>query len=360
MKEIKDIIKAYRQAVAEKRKTALATVVKVDGSSYRRAGARILLTDQGMLTGAISGGCLEGDALRKALTVIHAGENRLVTYDTADEDDAKFGVQLRCNGIFYILFEPIDSSSADNPISILEWISKFRENAAIAVLFSLDNRKQVGTYLALKSWIAYNLASDNVPMALRKDLGMVLNEKRSAVKDYYLENGEKVSAFLEFLPPPISIIIVGGGNDAQPLSRVASLIGWHIVIVDDRPTHATPQRFPEADQVLVANPEKVLLQLAIDKWTAFVLMMHNYNYELALLGQLLSTDAGYIGTLGPRSKLIRMLEEIPANEQTGSDRIYGPVGLDIGAETAEEIAISVIAEIKAVFSDRSAGKLREK
>ena len=110
----------------------------------------------------------------------------------------------------------------------------------------------------------------------------------------------------------------------------------------------------------MAKPEQVLSQLAIDKWTAFVLMTHNYNYDLALLGQLLSTNAGYIGTLGPRTKLIRMMGEIPASEKTSLDRVHGPVGLDIGAETAEEIAISVVAEIKAVFSERSAGKLREK
>lgn len=174
----------------------------------------MLVTEEGMLTRAISGGCLEGDALRKALAVIHVGENRLVTYDTTDEDDAKFGVQLGCNGIVHILFEPIDSSSEDNPISILEWISKFRENAAIAVLFSLENRTQTGTCLALKSWAAYNLASGNALEQISKDLGVVLKEKRSIVKDYQLEDGEKVSAFLEFLPPPISIIIVGGGNDA--------------------------------------------------------------------------------------------------------------------------------------------------
>ncbi|RZK14406.1 MAG: XdhC family protein, partial [Pedobacter sp.] len=150
MKEIVAILGAYQKAVAENKKSALATVVKVEGSSYRRPGARMLVTDDGLLTGAISGGCLEGDALRKALSAIHQQENKLVTYDTTDEDDAKFGVQLGCNGIVHILFEPILAEDKFNPIEILKAANDRRENCVIATLFSLENKKQPGSVMLFR------------------------------------------------------------------------------------------------------------------------------------------------------------------------------------------------------------------
>src|SRR5205085_11932615 len=151
MKEITDIIKAYDEAVRVGKQSALATVVRVEGSSYRRPGARMLVTDDGVLTGAISGGCLEGDALRKALLVMQQQKPMLATYDTTDEDDAKLGVQLGCNGIVHILIEPIDTTDKNNPVELLKIATAKRGNAVIATLFSLQSRKaaQPGTCILL-------------------------------------------------------------------------------------------------------------------------------------------------------------------------------------------------------------------
>src|ERR1700710_1994196 len=150
MKEIMDIVAAYQNAVKHHKKTALATVVLVEGSAYRRAGARMLITEDGQLTGAISGGCLEGDALRKARMVIMQQEPMLVTYDTMDDDDAKFGVGLGCNGIIHILIEPIDDSQT-NPITLLKAVIASRGYSVLVTLFSIENRKapQPGSCLCL-------------------------------------------------------------------------------------------------------------------------------------------------------------------------------------------------------------------
>src|ERR1700709_2085748 len=148
MKEIKDIISSFNEATRLGKQTALVTVVHVDGSSYRRPGARMLITEDGQLTGAISGGCLEGDALRKALLAINQQQNKLVTYDTTDEDDAKFGVQLGCNGIVHILFEPIDAQAIDHPILLLQKLLDQRINAVLITVFSLSVKEpQYGTVL---------------------------------------------------------------------------------------------------------------------------------------------------------------------------------------------------------------------
>jgi xanthine dehydrogenase accessory factor len=359
MKEITDIIKAYQKATKEKKKTALATVVKVEGSSYRRPGARMLITEDGQLTGAISGGCLEGDALRKALSAIVQQENKLITYDTTDEDDAKFGVQLGCNGIVHILFEPITEDDELNPIAILSTLQNKRENAVLATLFSLTDKLQLGTSLLFRNEPILSKIPKAIFGETIKDILEVSANKTTAFK-VYEHDDQQIDAFLEFIQPPISLIIVGAGNDAQPLAEMAYLLGWEVTVIDGRPTHATPQRFANATKVLVSKPENVLAQIQIDEQTAFVLMTHNYNYDLELLKYLLDTNAPYIGTLGPKKKLLRMLDELDLATPANQTRVHGPVGLDIGAETAEEIAISILAEIKSVFTGASAMFLKEK
>ncbi|EOR93508.1 Xanthine and CO dehydrogenase maturation factor, XdhC/CoxF family [Arcticibacter svalbardensis MN12-7] len=359
MKEIRDILKAFSLADKEGKKTALATIVQVEGSSYRRAGARMLITDEGQLTGAISGGCLEGDALRKALLAISEQRNKLVTYDTTDEDDAKFGVQLGCNGIVHILFEPIDPAKANNAIQLLQELVKVRKDAVLVTLFSLNQTEQPGTSLLYRFDKILSSLPINLQQAILFDVQDAMQTKLSFLKNY-----EDQDAFIEFISPPVAVIIAGAGNDAIPLVEMTTLLGWHTTVLDGRPTHATPERFNKADQVLVVKPDEVLSKVNIDAQTVFVLMTHNYNYDLVLLAQLLQKNCAYIGTLGPAKKLDRMLEEIKANGQSLNEQhlspVYGPVGLDIGAETAEEIALSIVAEIKSVLAGQSGIPLREK
>ena len=147
MKEFTQLIDAYDLAKAEGHAMALATVVQVDGSAYRRPGARMLVTQDGRLTGAISGGCLEGDALRKAQAVIFQQKSMLVTYDTTDEDDQKFGIGLGCNGIIHLLIEPLDVNQVDNPVELIRQARSTRETSLLLTFFSLKNSKkeQIGT-----------------------------------------------------------------------------------------------------------------------------------------------------------------------------------------------------------------------
>ena len=180
----------------------------------------------------------------------------------------------------------------------------------------------------------------------------------------YVGKNKSVSVFIEYLKPPVSLIIVGAGNDAIPMMQIADSIGWGVRIVDGRSTHAKPDRFVSACQVLVSKPEKVLEQIPIDEQTVFVMMTHNYNYDKAMLKALLQKDVVYIGMLGPKKKLDRMLDELQdeGNVITPDqlNRIYGPAGLEIGAETPEEIALSIIAEIKTVLAKKTGGSLRNK
>jgi xanthine dehydrogenase accessory factor len=367
MIEINHLITAFEEANQKRMQTALVTVVHVDGSSYRKAGARMLIREDGELTGAISGGCLEGDALRKAMLAISQQQIKLVTYDTNDEEDAAIGLQLGCEGIIQVLFEPINPGDENNPIELLKKATSVRQKAVLVILFSLENKRnhQPGTSLLLEEngnsfgSLIYAELQDEI----LKDARKALQQKKSLFNNYSTQNNS-VTAFIEFLNPPISLVIVGAGNDAIPLMQIAYSIGWDVRIVDGRNTHAKPERFVNACQVLVSKPEKALDEITLDTYTAFVLMTHNYNYDLAMLKALLQKDINYIGILGPKKKLDKMLKELEnegiALSEDKLKRIYGPAGLEIGAETPEEIALSIISEIKTVFSKKAGGSLRDK
>lgn len=367
MKEIRDIVAAYEQAIQAGKKTALATVVHVEGSSYRRPGARMLVTEDGQLTGAISGGCLEGDALRKARLVITQHKSLLVTYDTMDDDDAKLGVGLGCNGIIHILIEPIAIDNPDNPIHKLEDFLSIRQEAVLITLFCLADRHaaQPGTCLLVKGsgQVSGNFAEGPTKDLLISEAQKAFKKKTYRVKNYRL--GEQTfTAFIEFLQPAVSLIIIGAGNDIMPLVQMANILGWETTVVDGRPNYASLERFPLATRVLVAKAPQVLNQVNVDAQTAFVLITHNYNYDWAILKGLMQKQVSYIGVLGPKKKMERMMADL-AEEQIHPNRsqlnsIFGPVGLDIGAETSEEIALSVLSEIKAVLSKRDGKFLRDK
>jgi len=362
MKEIMDILAAYEKAAKDHQKTALATVVLVEGSAYRRAGARMLITEDGQWTGAISGGCLEGDALRKARMVILQQEPMLVTYDTMDDDDAKFGVGLGCNGIIHILIEPV-SDGEINPVTLLKAVISAPRCSVLVTLFNLADRKaaQPGLCLFLTDGqtIEKGLERWSFKNELLADANKVIVTRRPAFTAY-----QGYTAFLECVKPVISLVILGAGNDAIPLSKMAALLGWNITIADGRPNYMSTERFPPVAKLVVAKPKQVLDSIEINECTAFVLMTHNYNYEFAFLKELLPLHPAYIGLLGPKKKLERMLGELEESGTMVTDRnletIHGPVGLDIGSETSEEIALSIVAEVKAVFAGRNGHSLKYK
>ncbi|MEQ9405689.1 MAG: XdhC family protein [Cyclobacteriaceae bacterium] len=367
MREIRHIIEAQRQAQDQRKKTVLATVVHVDGSSYRRPSARMLVDETGITTGAISGGCLEGDALRKALYALVQNKNTLITYDTSDEDDAVVGAQLGCNGIIQVLFEPVNPDSPVNPVSMLERAIDNRNPSILVTLFNLKTTSgpQTGTSLLLKNGekVAGSIEEDHFADQILKDVEQVMKEETSLFREYVHEDVTE-NVFIEYFAPPISLVIVGAGNDTQVMARMAEVPGWSICVVDGRPTHATKDRFTPSCQVIVSKPEAILENITIDDRSAFVLMTHNYNYDLAVLKLLVDQPIPYVGILGPRKKFNRMLDDLKKDgvklSESQLDKIYAPVGLEIGAETPEEISLSVLSEIQAVMTGMRGGFLREK
>ncbi|QHW01333.1 XdhC/CoxI family protein [Spirosoma endbachense] len=360
MKEINRILTVYEQIDHLQRKVALATVVYVEGSAYRRPGARMLVTDDGRWEGAISGGCLEGDALRKARQVMLDGKPMVVRYDTMDDDANSLGVGLGCNGIIDVFMEPIDPADPTNPIALLSEFNQHRDRRVIATIC----RRTPGTGLREGSrFVLTEKQTNAIPTWLQQDMKLVMQVGKPLTSIIPVASGF-AEVFIERLDPGIELVIFGAGYDTIPLTRLATEIGWRVTVTEDCIAHLAPKRFPEATCLLYADADAVTDKIAFTDRTAAVLMSHNYNYDLAVLTRLLKTDVPYIGMLGPRKRYEKMKNQW---ERTGRSfaptalkRVHSPIGLDLGAETPDEIALSVLGEIKAFFSQRCGGFLTDR
>ncbi|HEX7016909.1 MAG TPA: XdhC/CoxI family protein [Cyclobacteriaceae bacterium] len=371
MKEFRSIVEAYGKLDFNARQAALATVVKVRGSSYRSPGARMLITDDGRWVGSISGGCLEGDALRKARKVILEGVPMAVTYDTREESDQNLGISLGCNGVIDVLIEPIDHNDPANPVRTFETFTQTREPVALATIFRSGNERITGQKLLIdasgtvqvrEATAAQQAFADQELRARITDDLLKLFETRTSETREYEWQGSTVEVYLELIPPNISLIIFGGGFDARPVSQLAKSLGWEVTVTDECAAHIAPLFFPGADNLSLCNRTFIERDFDITPYTACVLMSHNYEYDRDVLRTLLKTPAPYIGILGPRKRFDRMLEEFEREgivlSADDAHRIHSPIGLDIGAEAPDEIAVSIVAEIQGKFTCRSGGFLK--
>jgi xanthine dehydrogenase accessory factor len=314
MNEVRALVEAFDAANVRGERCALATVVSVEGSSYRRPGARMLVSEAGTSTGTISAGCLESDVIEHAKHVLQTGEAKLVEYNTAStSDEMVWGLGLGCNGIVRVLVEPLASGSL--------CMEALRRSQAASV--------SVAT--------VYQCTSSDLARA-----GM-----------------KSVKVFIETLLPPVPLVVFGAGHDALPVIELARGLGWQTEVVDPQARPASLSRFAVADRVTLSRPEDVEAQVRITPRTMALLMSHNYVQDLTLLRFLLASPARYIGVLGPRKRTERMLKGLAMNEAERA-RLHAPAGLDIGANGPAEIALSIVAEMRAVLDGRRGGMLRER
>lgn len=356
MKEINDIVKAYDNIKQGTGKIAMATVIGVKGSSYRRPGARMLVQDNGEWTGGISGGCLEGDALKKASFAISRGKAEVVTYDTTKDDEHQIGVGLGCNGIIDVLMHPVNKHE-DNPIELLRSCQSTRTPKTLLTVIKMSDEARADV---AGSMIKYQ-SPDSLPDYLQGSSQDQLILDIEAARDNLLSSTKHYpdySVFIEILPPPLRLVLFGGNYDVFPLLGMIKELGWAVDVVTN-PNRAGNVIFELADSII---PKRT--PVAVDEFTAFVLMSHDYKTDKENLRMALATDVRYIGMLGPAvrgEKTINELEKegVKFSEKDFS-RIFNPIGLDTGADTPEDIAVSILSEIKTHFSHREGGFLKNR
>ncbi|HEX2178162.1 MAG TPA: XdhC family protein [Actinomycetota bacterium] len=347
-------------------KMALATVVASRGSTYRRPGARLLVAESGDLIGNISGGCLDNDIRREAREVMAGKGARIVDFDLTADDEAVWGWGLGCNGALEVFVEPPDHA-AQVVGALKKALEERRTIGLVTVLTSKVPEVEPGARLLVHpdGRTEGGLGDPAVEATGVKVALEALETRKASRRNLEVQGRGEVSAFVEPLEPPVRLLICGAGEDVIPLVRLAAAIGWETVIADDRENLLNHERFPEATGfVHLPKALDVVKEAGVDRLTAAIVMSHNYVRDQDYLQALLGTDVVYIGMLGPKARLRRLLPDLakegiyPSEED--ERKIHGPAGLDVGAEGPEEIAWAVIAEIMAVRSGRNAGFLKNR
>lgn len=306
MRELRQILLRARELRQRGERAVLATIVAVEGSAYRREGARMLIESGGALTGVLSGGCLERDLAGRAAEVLSSGAAALATYDLRSPDEALWGLGLGCGGKITLLLEALpDQPDEPSPLDPLEAVAR-----------------------------------DRAPLEVVTRLGEEVLWRQTVV-------------------PPIRLVLAGAGRDAVPLVRIADELGWETIVLDGRPTAAGAARFTGLARFAGVAPRELAGAVTVDPWTAAVVMTHNYLDDLAWLAALLPTPAAYVGLLGPAARRDRLVADLAIQGLTLDaammNRLHGPAGLDLGGRAPEQVALAIAAEIQAIMTGASAG-----
>jgi xanthine/CO dehydrogenase XdhC/CoxF family maturation factor len=306
----------------EGRTLVLATVVATAGSTYTKAGHRILIADSGDYQGLVSGGCLEGDLADHARDVIASGEARVVTYDLRGENDELFGLGIGCDGLLRILLQRLSPATGYQPFLRMAGILRGDAPAHCAVVLADQGDFRTGATLF------------------------------SAGADFADQDLPVSDVLRTTLTPLPRLLVLGAGPDAAPVVTLADLLGWRITVVDHRPAYLERPAFAVADARVCAPPDTLATQVTLAHFAAAIVMSHHLATDRSYLAALAGSPIPYIGLLGPPGRRDRLLRELGHAAGALGNRLHGPAGLDIGADSPESIALSILGEVHAMTRPR--------
>jgi xanthine dehydrogenase accessory factor len=356
-KETAEILSRLAELKAAGRRAALATVVHIVGSAYRRPGAKFLIEATGDTLGSVSGGCLEADVREVALGVLETGKPSLRHYSTGADEDMVWGLGLGCNGLVDIFIQP----ATEGPLAKLA--DRLREllagDSPFELLTVVEGGEDLGAILALEAGgTAYGSLGSPALDVLAAEHARGLTPAGRSVVQTIAEHG----VFVEVLPPPPHLVVCGAGDDARPLVAYAADAGFRVTVVDHRPALLAPARFPQAARLVLTRPEEPHAgetALPPPDRSLAVVKTHSLTHDREWVRQLLAAGLPYVGLLGPRARTESILREIGA-PPSDAERVFGPVGLDLGADGPRQVAISVVAELLAFTAHREPRHLSER
>jgi xanthine dehydrogenase accessory factor len=321
---------------------ALATVIATRRSAPRPIGSKLAISDRGEMAGSVSGGCVENEVYGQACEILEGAPPQLLSYGISD--DEAFEVGLPCGGEIDVFVETAAPE-------LLERLARVIERQERAVLFTVVEGDRLGAQLLVTE------DGDRVGEGSEEHFEAVLRGGRSVLLE--LDSGEKV--FADVYGPPPRLLVFGAVDTAEALCRAARGLGWRTIVSDARGKFATAERLPSADEIVVAWPDETLERVQPDHQTAIVVLTHDDRFDVPALKGALETEAFYVGALGSRRNQARRRERLLEEgvEEPQLERVQGPAGLDIGADSPAETALSILAEILAVRAGRQGGKLKE-
>lgn len=336
------IVERFEAWRARSLEMALVTVYETIGSTYSKAGHRILIAANGEHEGLVSGGCLEGDLAERARGVVARGRSEAVTYDLRDEADELFGLGVGCNGLIRVLLQPLSTETGYEPFaSIAACLLGDARGAIATIVESLEPGLEPGATLVVSGEALAR------PFGLpRHWLDRLRPGADAAVRSgrASLERHDGSSVLYAPIDPVPRLLLLGAGLDAVPLVNMASELGWRVSVADHRPAYVA-RGFAAAEKVLLVDADHVAAEIALERFDAIVVMSHHLATDEKYLASLAACGAPYVGVLGPPARRKRLLEALGAAGSALAPRLKGPVGLDIGADSPETIALSILAEI---------------
>ncbi|HEV7732057.1 MAG TPA: XdhC family protein [Candidatus Binatia bacterium] len=350
---MRDVLAAWRAAEARDEPAVLATVVHVEGSGYRRPGARLLVSARGETVGAISGGCLETDLARRAWWMTASGP-AVVSYDagTIGEVDPRSG----CGGVITVLVERLTPHAEPNPLDVIEAVQRTRRPGLVVT--ALDERSGAGAHHLV---FPDDTRCGDVPQlraAADHAIAAGLREGAHAM----IVDGQ--ATLVEVVGPPPALVVFGTGNDGHALVTFAATLGWDVTVTGSHALRARAERFPHANRVVLTSPDAPLSGVPLDAETSVAVMTHSLALDAVILHELRGVPLRYLGLLGPRHRTDGLLASLFAGDAPGlarmRARLHAPIGLDLGADGPNEIALAIVAEIRAVLAGRAGGRLRDR
>jgi xanthine/CO dehydrogenase XdhC/CoxF family maturation factor len=326
----------------------LATVARTLGSTYRKAGAQMLIAGDGRAAGLLSGGCLESDLMERARMVL-AGTPVIADYDTRSSDDVIWGIGLGCEGAMTILMTRLDRANDYQPFAFVEDCRRRGVTGNFALVTQSTN-------------VVYPLGAafrSNAAAELPAGVAEVLRATESLRAATTVEIDGATFLIVPVELPP-RLLVLGAGPDAMPLVEIAGLMNWHVTVLDHRPAYAVAEHFPRARRVALNPAGELTRELNAAHYDAAVVMSHHLVSDQAYLAALAEHAAiPYVGLLGPAPRRARLMQELGEKARGLAGRLHGPIGLDIGAKTPETIALAIVGEIQAVLAGRPGGSFSE-
>jgi len=345
----RQIIRTFETWRAQGQAMVLATVFDTIGSTYSKAGHRILIAANSDYQGLVSGGCLEGDLAERARAVIERDEAAAVTYDMRGEADELFGLGVGCNGLIRVFLQPLQPAQGYQPFaSMVRRLLAHRRAVVATVIESARPGVAPGGTLIVEEGGARETHGLDAAAAdaLATECERVLKEGENR----YAMDDSGLGVLYATLEPIPKLLLLGGGLDAVPLAGMAADLGWRVTVADHRPGYIQRGGFERAERALHVDPDRLPEQLPLAEFDAVVVMSHHLATDRKYLGHLARVSPRYVGILGPRARKERLLEDLGEGGAPLRDRLKGPVGLDIGADTPESIALSILAELQATLA----------